>query len=87
MLGNNGFHLHFGQREVTMDDRLDELCAVTANPEVLNALYACRHGHPLGWQHAYALVWQHIDEFLDADLDWLETRAAAELGVAPEIAK
>jgi hypothetical protein len=70
-------------RPSTFIDRyLDDLCARTHSPSVLNALHACRSGHPLNsetqWRDAYVLVQQHTQDFLGADLAWLRERALEE---------
>jgi hypothetical protein len=43
-----------------IDRYLDDLCARTHSPSVLNALHACRSGHPLNsetqWRDAYVRV-------------------------------
>jgi len=65
-------------------EHIDALCKHTMSPTVLNALHACRDGHPLGrdnpwkWRTALALVQQHTIEFLSADTGWLERMADKE---------
>jgi hypothetical protein len=83
------FDPHKGQQPMKYESRgvmeradvLDRLCQRTTNPTVLNALHACRDGHPLGrnndgkWRNAYGLCLQHRALFDDADFRWLERRA------------
>ncbi len=44
---------------------IDEVCQMTKSPSMLNALHACRHGHPWNvqginhWFNAYFLALQH----------------------------
>jgi hypothetical protein len=69
---------------MTTDQRIDQLCGQTTSPAVLNALHACRTGHPLGhrnpwkFRNLWALVSQHTVEFLGTDTDWLRDAASAE---------
>ena len=63
---------------------LDTLRRMTENPEMLNALHACREGHPLNratphpWANAYALACQRPLDFSGAAIDWLRWQAATE---------
>jgi hypothetical protein len=47
---------------LTPDAALDRICEHITQPETLNALHACREGHPLGegnaykWRNAAAMV-------------------------------
>jgi hypothetical protein len=64
---------------------LNALCARTNNPSVLNALHACRSGHPLGrhnpykWRTAYGMIQQHTVTFLMVEeVEFLGLMAAVE---------
>jgi hypothetical protein len=63
---------------------LNQICNETTNPELLNALHACRLGHPLNhphcWINAYSIaVCQPFARALSrAAIDWLEKQAIAE---------
>jgi hypothetical protein len=73
---------------VESDGRLDAICQELgrSNSGTLNALHACREGHPLGrgniwkWRNANCLVRQHVNyPFLSFDqLDWLSQMAHEE---------
>lgn len=73
-----------------MNTEINRLCGKTTKPDVLNALHACRDGHPLGrgndykWRTAYALVRQTSMDFLTTDVSWLEKQAQAEADGAKE---
>ena len=60
---------------------LNEICQMTENPELLNALHACREGHPMNgafqWRNAHSLAIQSRDTTLSA-VFWLKTRADKE---------
>jgi hypothetical protein len=65
---------------------IDQVCQMTTNPTMLNALHACRPDHPLGkttpapWSDALFLARQQKSYvFSGAVLDWIEKQAAAEL--------
>jgi hypothetical protein len=57
---------------------LDRICALTTNPATLNALHACRAGHPLysesAWQDAWLISLQRREIPLDA-VAWLAIQA------------
>lgn len=63
---------------------IDRLCAATTNPTILNALHACRPGHP--WNgaaerpfiNAHFLVAQHLGDFAAEDVQWLQDAAMDE---------
>lgn len=63
---------------------LDYLASHTTSTETLNALHACRPGHPWNkgnthcWRNAYALVLGRTMDFLSADLRRLASRANTE---------
>ena len=66
---------------------LDKLCQKTNNPAMLNALHACRIGHPWNkaadrpWRNALFLARQQsIFVFSGADIAWLEKQAEREGG-------
>lgn len=57
---------------------LNQICRMTTKPDMLNALHACRKGHPLNatavapWFNAYALACQQASWIFDgATCDWL----------------
>ena len=62
---------------------IDDLCRMTTRPSTLNALHACRPGHPLGgftrtpWNDALWAVSQNPD-FAGASVEWVRRRAATE---------
>jgi hypothetical protein len=66
------------------DWTLDRICSQTTNPETLNALHACRPGHPLNnpfqWRNAYALATQRQGyfEIERAAVEWLAEQANKE---------
>lgn len=57
---------------------LNSICEMTKNPTVLNALHACRDGHPLNnansFKHAWFLASQHRDIPSNA-VEWLRKQA------------
>ncbi len=62
---------------------IETICRMTTRPEVLNALHACRHNHPLNnpfqWRNAYALASQQPSYVIDcAATCWLEKQAKQE---------
>ena len=63
--------------------RLDDLCQKTTNPTVLNALHACRDGHPLGknnpykWGNAFFLC-SGCKDFVGVSLVWLQDMSFSE---------
>lgn len=65
-------------------EKIDDLCQRTTKPDVLNALHACREGHPAGrgnvwkWRNAYSLVAQNTMDFLGADTRWIHDAAKRE---------
>ena len=66
---------------------LDRICSQTTNPQMLNALHACRPNHPLNnkfqWRNAHALAAQRPSyEISCADTDWLAKEAAKEAASA-----
>ena len=67
-----------------LDHRLDELCQRTRSPFILNALHACRPGHPLGqdnhtkWRSAQAMIAQYARDFAGVDTRWIDAEAEAE---------
>jgi hypothetical protein len=69
---------------MTTQQRLNALCACTTDATILNALHACRPGHPLGrdnawkWRNAWTLVKQRPLAFEWPDLEWLERQACSE---------
>lgn len=76
---------------MTDTERLDALCACTSKPTVLNALHACRDGHPLGrgnaykWRNAWSLVASQTVDFLGVNTDWLHDKALDEAGGLPMV--
>ena len=62
---------------------IDAICKMTTRPQTLNALHACRDGHPLGrgnnykWRNAHAMACQNRD-INSAAIDWLEKKAVNE---------
>ena len=62
---------------------IDQICRMTNKPEVLNALHACRPGHPLNnsnqWRNAHFLA-AHQPSYVIPDdaVAWLAERATAE---------
>lgn len=71
-----------------IDQRLDSIAAHIKSAECLNAIHACRPGHPLGrdnpfkWRNANAMV-RAQDYFVKVDIDrnalkWLQERADEE---------
>lgn len=67
------------------NERLDGICQNISRVGVLNALHACRPGHPLNkgnnrcWQNAFAMVAQMGGYDIDrSDIDWLERKAQSE---------
>jgi hypothetical protein len=72
-----------------MSEQLDRIASAIRSAETLNAIHACRDGHPLGrdnsrkWRNAHFMVMgrpalerMEIDH---ADLDWLERQATKEM--------
>ena len=62
---------------------LAEICSGTTNPEMLNALHACRPAHPLNnkfqWRNAWALACQRPSyEISNAMTGWLAEHAEKE---------
>lgn len=63
---------------------IDQITAQTTKPEVLNALHACRPGHPLNnkfqWRNAYTLAAQNGGYFgIHSDaIEWLKEQAIRE---------
>lgn len=58
---------------------IDQICQMTTNPELLNALHACRPGHPLknaySWYNAYFLAAQRPSyEINSAAVNWLKAK-------------
>lgn len=70
-------------------ESLNKICAAMTKAETLNALHACRDGHPLGrvnpfkWRNACALV-EQADYFerreIWNEMDWLRNKARDEAG-------
>jgi hypothetical protein len=63
---------------------LDRVCQLTRKPAVLNALHACREGHPLNkteprpWLNAWFLASAQPSYVIPADAcDWLKEQADA----------
>jgi hypothetical protein len=63
---------------------IDEICQMTTNAQLLNALHACRHGHPWNtpgtnhFQNAWFLAAQRPSyEINCAATDWLKKQADA----------
>jgi hypothetical protein len=60
---------------------IDEICEMTTNAEVLNALHACREGHPNNsktqWRNAFYLV-AGRREFTTRAIWWLRDKAQEE---------
>lgn len=62
---------------------IDRICELTTSPTMLNALHACRPGHPLGkdmfypWRNAWVLASQHREIPMTALL-WLGVAAQDE---------
>lgn len=59
---------------------IDQICQMTTNPELLNALHACRPNHPLqnahSWWKAYALASQRPSyEIPMSAVNWLKEKA------------
>jgi len=68
---------------------LDLICSLARNAELLNALHACRPGHPLNktmrfpWANAWALAAQRPAwEISCAATAWLAKQAQAERAAA-----
>jgi hypothetical protein len=67
---------------------IDTICKMTTRPQTLNALHACRDGHPLGknnnwkWRNAAAMVFLNPDISMSAR-DWVEKQASAEREAHP----
>lgn len=65
-----------------MATTIDSLCEQTLDAETLNALHACRDGHPMGrgksrqenYLNAASVCCGQI-EFTTADIQWLERQA------------
>jgi hypothetical protein len=62
---------------------LDQICNMTKSPTMLNALHACRPGHPLNnkfqWRDAWALAAQRPAYELDCAVTaWLAKQARHE---------
>jgi len=62
---------------------LDQIADCTTSCTILNALHACRDGHPLNnsyaWRNAYALIAARPSyEFTGEMVVWLATKADAE---------
>lgn len=62
------------------DQILDTICNQTKNPTLLNALHACREGHPWnipGKNHFYNawFVATQRREINNAELNWLHTQS------------
>lgn len=64
---------------------IDQICSMTTNPTVLNALHACRPNHPLNkiterpWRNAWFLAAQQPSYVINSDaLDWLYKQAKQE---------
>jgi hypothetical protein len=66
-----------------IDWTIDRICELTTSPTMLNALHACRPGHPLGkdtiypWRNAWCLAGQHREIPLSAFV-WLGSKASDE---------
>lgn len=66
-----------------INNRLDTICRQTTAPSVLNALHACRDGHPLNrdnkycWRNAHSIALR--DRGISSrDTDWLASMAKIE---------
>ncbi len=66
------------------DWTIDRICELTKKPEMLNALHACREGHPWNksavnpWLSAWFLCGQQPGYYMPADATaWLRKQAAA----------
>ena len=62
---------------------IDQICGQTTNPQMLNALHACRPNHPLNhpyqWRNAHALAAQRPSyEISSASFEWLAKKASEE---------
>lgn len=61
---------------------INELCKRTNNAEMLNALHACRDGHPRNhahqWRNAYGMASQYPADFKASDIAWLKSQAELE---------
>jgi hypothetical protein len=62
---------------------LDRICSLTNNPQMLNALHACRPNHPLNnryqWRDAWFLACQRPSYEISNDATgWLAKQAAKE---------
>lgn len=69
---------------------IDRICALTTNPEVLNAFHACQPGHPLNnawqWRNAWAMALQRPSHEIQCDaVAWLLVQATIE--ASPEAAR
>jgi hypothetical protein len=67
------------------DWTLDKICSLTTKPEVLNALHACRPGHPWNktaknpWRNAWFIASQQPSYVISCDATaWLEKQAKEE---------
>lgn len=66
------------QRGNEMD--IDTICQMTRNPELLNALHACRPGHPLktahSWYQAFFLAAQRPSHEISLEaVNWLKAKS------------
>ena len=62
---------------------IDQICLGAKSAEFLNALHACRDGHPLNgpyqWRNAHAIAVQRATREVDSvALDWLRRKADIE---------
>jgi hypothetical protein len=58
---------------------IDQICQMTTNPELLNALHACRPNHPLknahSWYNAYSLAAQRPSYEINLEaVNWLKAK-------------
>ncbi len=70
-------------RQIQNEAMLDRICSQITEADTLNALHACRPGHPLNnkfqWRNAYALICQRPSYEVDGDVvAWLEKQAQKE---------
>jgi len=63
---------------------IDKICELTNKPSLLNALHACRDGHPLNktadrpWRNAHFVAMQQPSYVIPTDAcDWLLSQSRA----------
>lgn len=77
---------------VEISNHLNAICSAVTQTQTLNALHACRPGHPLNsgdmwaWRNAWAQVqqlpWSQYSAISASDRDWLRGMAEAEISAA-----